>query len=260
VAKAKPFDISKREVWEAFKKVKANQGAAGVDGQTIAEFEADLSNNLYRLWNRMSSGSYFPRQCGGLTFPRAMDGPGRWVFQRSVTESHRKSSNGIWSPSWNPSSMMTPMDTAPADRRSTPSRRPDGAAGGSTGCSILTSRAILTASIGCCCSRQFATIRIAHGRFSIFERWLKAPVEIKDGSVVPRTAGTPQGGVVSPVLVNLFLHYAFDRWMARSFSFIPFERYADDIICHCRSEEEARRLWNALEVRFRACRLVLHPT
>src|SRR5258705_362399 len=67
-------------------------------------------------------------------------------------------------------------------------------------------------------------------------------------------------GVVSPVLANLFLHYAFDRWMARSFPALPFERYADDIICHCRSEEEARRLWNALGVRFRTCRLVLHPT
>jgi RNA-directed DNA polymerase len=92
------------------------------------------------------------------------------------------------------------------------------------------------------------------------ERWLKAPVEMEDGSVVPCTAGTPQGGVVSPVLANLFLRYAFDRWMARSFPSIPFERYADDIICHGRSEKEARRPWNALEVRFRACRLVLHPT
>jgi group II intron reverse transcriptase/maturase len=92
------------------------------------------------------------------------------------------------------------------------------------------------------------------------ERWLKAPVEMTDGSIVPRRAGTPQGGVVSPVLANLFLHYAFDMWMARSFPSIPFERYADDIICHCRSEEEARRLWNAVEVRFRTCKLVLHPT
>jgi retron-type reverse transcriptase len=92
------------------------------------------------------------------------------------------------------------------------------------------------------------------------ERWLKAPVEMEDASVVPCTAGTPQGGVVSPVLANLFLRYAFDRRMARSFPSIPFERYADDIICHCRSEKEARRLWNVLEIRFRACRLVLHPT
>jgi RNA-directed DNA polymerase len=91
------------------------------------------------------------------------------------------------------------------------------------------------------------------------ERWLKAPVQMQDGSIVPRTAGTPQGGVISPILANLFLHYVFDVWMARSFPAILFERYADDIICHCRSEEEARTLWSALEVRFRTCGLVLHP-
>jgi RNA-directed DNA polymerase len=91
------------------------------------------------------------------------------------------------------------------------------------------------------------------------ERWLKAPVQMEDGSVVPRTAGTPQGGVVSPMLANLFLHYAFDMWMTRTFPAIPFERYADDCICHCRSEEEARALWEALEARFAACGLVLHP-
>jgi hypothetical protein len=91
------------------------------------------------------------------------------------------------------------------------------------------------------------------------ERWLKAPVRMEDGSVVPRMAGTPQGGVISPILANLFLHYAFDMWMTRTFPAIPFERYADDCICHCRSEEEARALWEALEARFAACGLVLHP-
>jgi len=91
------------------------------------------------------------------------------------------------------------------------------------------------------------------------ERWAKAPVRMEDGSVVPRTAGTPQGGVISPTLANLFLHYAFDMWMARTFPAIPFERYADDCICHCRSEEEARARWEALGARFAACGLVLHP-
>lgn len=90
------------------------------------------------------------------------------------------------------------------------------------------------------------------------ERWLKAPIQMEDGSIVPRTAGTPQGGVISPCLANLFLHYAFDTWMTRNFPIIPFERYADDAICHCRSAEEARVLRNALEARFAACRLVLH--
>ena len=91
------------------------------------------------------------------------------------------------------------------------------------------------------------------------ERWLKAPVQMEDGSVVPRTAGTPQGGVISPILANLFLHYAFDMWMARTFPHIPFERYADDVICHCKSAEEAQALWSALADRFAACKLVLHP-
>jgi len=91
------------------------------------------------------------------------------------------------------------------------------------------------------------------------ERWLKAPVQMEDGSVVPRTAGSPQGGVVSPILANLFLHYAFDMWMARTFPHIPFERYADDAICHCKSADEAQALWSALADRFAACELVLHP-
>ena len=91
------------------------------------------------------------------------------------------------------------------------------------------------------------------------ERWLKAPVQMEDGSVVPRTSGTPQGGVVSPVLANLFLHYAFDMWMKRTYPHIPFERYADDAICHCRSADEAEALRSALADRFAACKLVLHP-
>ena len=91
------------------------------------------------------------------------------------------------------------------------------------------------------------------------ERWLKAPVQMEDGSIVPRTAGTPQGGVVSPILANWFLHYAFDMWMARTFPHIPFERYADDVICHCKSADEARMLWSTLADRFVACKLVLHP-
>jgi RNA-directed DNA polymerase len=90
------------------------------------------------------------------------------------------------------------------------------------------------------------------------ERWLKAPAQMEDGSVASRTAGTPQGGVISPLLANLFLHHAFDVWMRRTFPRIPFERYADDVICHCKSAEEARALWSAIADRFAACKLVLH--
>jgi retron-type reverse transcriptase len=91
------------------------------------------------------------------------------------------------------------------------------------------------------------------------ERWLKAPVQMEDGSIVARTTGTPQGGVISPLLANLFLHHAVDMWMAREFPAIPFERYADDAICHCRSEAQARVLQDALTVRLAECKLTLHP-
>jgi group II intron reverse transcriptase/maturase len=91
------------------------------------------------------------------------------------------------------------------------------------------------------------------------ERWLKAPVQMADGSLIVRDRGTPQGGVISPCLANLFLHYAFDMWMRRSHPDIPFERYADDAICHCRSEKQAKELRESIRDRFVDCGLTLHP-
>ena len=91
------------------------------------------------------------------------------------------------------------------------------------------------------------------------ERWLKVPVTMEDSCVVERQAGTPQGGVISPLLANLFLHYAFDAWMARHNPHIPFERYADDIVCHCRSADEAQALRSALQERLATCKLEMHP-
>jgi RNA-directed DNA polymerase len=91
------------------------------------------------------------------------------------------------------------------------------------------------------------------------QRWLTAPTQLADGSLVERTAGTPQGGVVSPLLANLYLHYGFDLWMVREFPSVPFERYADDVICHCSSEAQATHLKDAIEQRFAACSLRLHP-
>jgi RNA-directed DNA polymerase len=134
VDKAKPFDIPKREIWEAFKKVKKNQGAAGVDGQSIADFEADLANNLYKLWNRMSSGAYFPPPVRRVNWVAARRRPGRWVFQRSPIESPRKLLSGILSPSWNPFSIGTPMGTDQVDQQSMASGPPGSAVGGTTGC------------------------------------------------------------------------------------------------------------------------------
>jgi len=91
------------------------------------------------------------------------------------------------------------------------------------------------------------------------ERWLKAPVQMLDGTMVTRTRGTPQGGVISPLLANLFLHYVFDMWMQRQFAGVPFERYADDVVCHCRSQSQAEALIGDLSRRFAQCGLELHP-
>ncbi len=257
--KAKPFDIPKREVWEAFKKVKANQGAAGVDGQSIRDFEAGLSDNLYKLWNRMSSGSYFPPPVRRVDIPKD-EGRTRplgipTVGDRIAQEVVRRYLEPILDPIFHEDSYgYRPRRSAIDAVRKARQR-------------CWRSGWVLDIDVqGYFDGIDWELLLKAVRQHTdcpwvllYIERWLKAPVQMEDGSVEPRTAGTPQGGVVSPILSNLFLHYAFDMWMVREYPDVPFERYADDIICHCRSEQEARALWNALEARFTACRLVLHP-
>jgi RNA-directed DNA polymerase len=261
VDKAKPFDIPKREVWEAFKKVKANQGAAGVDGQSVADFEADLSNNLYKLWNRMSSGSYLPPPVRRVNIPkgdsktetRPLGIP--TVADRIAQEVVKRYLEPILEPIFHTDSYGYRPGRSAIDAVRKARQR------------CWRYDWVLDVDVrGYFDSIDWELLLKAVHKHSdcpwvrlYIERWLKAPVQMEDGSVVPRTAGTPQGGVVSPCLANLFLHYAFDMWMRREFPDIPFERYADDLICHCRSEEEARALWSALEARFETCRLVLHP-
>jgi group II intron reverse transcriptase/maturase len=260
VAEAKPFDIPKREVWEAFKKVRANQGTAGVDGQSIAAFEADLANNLYKLWNRLSSGSYFPSPVRRVMIPKPGGAGERplgipTVADRCAQEVVRRYLEPILEPIFHEDSYGYRRGRSAID-------------------------AVRVARQRCWRYDWVLDIDVQSYFDSIdwelllkavrhhtdcpwvrlyIERWLKAPVQMEDGSIVLQTAGTPQGGVVSPILSNLFLHYVFDAWMARTYPDIPFERYADDIICHCRSAEQARGLWRELEARFAACGLVLHP-
>ena len=260
MVKAKPFSIPKREVWEAFKRVKANQGAAGVDGQSILEFEADLSRNLYKLWNRLSSGSYFPPPVKRVTIPKRDGGGERalgipTVADRVAQEVARRYLEPILEPVFHADSYgYRPGKSAIDAVRKARERcwRYD---------------YVLDLDIRSFFDNLDWALLLKAVRHHTdcawvllyIERWLKAPVRMEDGRIVPRSAGTPQGGVISPLLANLFLHYAFDMWMAREFPHIPFERYADDAICHCKTAEEARLLWSALLDRFAACKLVLHP-
>jgi group II intron reverse transcriptase/maturase len=239
--------------------VKANQGAAGVDGQSIRDFEAGLSDNLYKLWNRMSSGSYFPPPVRRVDIPKD-DGRTRplgipTVGDRIAQEVVRRYLEPILDPIFHEDSYgYRPRRSAIDAVRKARQR-------------CWRSGWVLDIDVqGYFDGIDWELLLKAVRQHTdcpwvllYIERWLKAPVQMEDGSVEPRTAGTPQGGVVSPILSNLFLHYAFDMWMVREYPDVPFERYADDIICHCRSEQEARALWSALEARFTACRLVLHP-
>jgi RNA-directed DNA polymerase len=256
---AKPFKIPKREVWEAFKRVKANQGAAGVDGQSIAEFEADLRNNLYMLWNRLSSGSYFPPPVRRVDIPKANGGTRPLgiptVADRVAQEVARRYLEPILEPMFHGDSYSYRPGRSAIDAVRTARQR------------CWRYDWVLDLDVKSYFDSIDWELMLAAIRrhtdcpwvLLYVERWLKAPVQMGDGSIVPRTAGTPQGGVISPLLANLFLHYAFDIWMAREYPHVPFERYADDVICHCRSAEEARGLWGALADRFAACKLVLHP-
>src|SRR5262249_16497757 len=196
------------------------------------------------------------RRCGGSTFQRRMVGHDRWAFRRLQTESLRKSPDTIWSRLWSRCFTPTPTATDPASLRSMPCARLGMRHDWVLDLDIKAFFDSIDWELMLRAVRQHTDCPWA---LLYIHPWLKPPVQMEDGSVVPHTAGTPQGGVISPLLANLFLHYAFDAWMARTFARIPFERYADDIICHCKSAEEARVLWSAIADRFAACKLVLHP-
>jgi RNA-directed DNA polymerase len=256
---AKPFDISKREVWEAFKKVKANQGASGVDGQSIAEFEADLADNLYKLWNRLSSGSYLPPPVRRVDIPKANGGTRPLgiptVADRVAQEVVRRYLEPLLEPIFHKDSYGYRPGRSAIDAVRTARQRCwrsawvvdlDIQAFFDTIDHELLLKAV----------RQHTDCRWV---LLYVKRWLKAPMQMAEGGIEPRTMGTPQGGVISPLLANLFLHYAFDAWMGRELPHIPFERYADDIICHVRTRGEAVAVLDKLKARFADCRLALSP-
>lgn len=256
---AKSFTIEKSEVWGAFKRVKANQGAAGVDGQTLEGFEDRLGPELYKLWNRMSSGSYMPPPVRRVMIPKA-DGGQRplgipTVSDRIAQEVVRRYLEPLLEPVFHKDSYGYRPERSAIDAIRTARQR------------CWRYDWVLDMDI----KGFFDTIdhelllrAVRHHTdctwvLLYIERWLKAPVMLEDGTFVAPDRGTPQGGVISPLLANLFLHYAFDQWMDRENPDVPFERYADDIICHCRTEGKAKALWKQVQTRLSECGLALHP-
>ena len=258
--RAKSFCIAKREVWEAYKQVKANRGAAGVDGQSIEDFDRDLRKNLYRIWNRMSSGSYFPPPVRRVDIPKGDTGGTRplgipTVSDRIAQMVVKRHLEPILEPVFHRDSYGYRPGKSAHDALHKARHR----CWGYDWVLDLDIKSFFDEIDWDLLMRAVRRHTDCPWVLLYLERWLRAPVSMPDGTLVDRESGTPQGAVVSPVLANLFLHYAFDLWMQREYPTIPFERYADDAICHCASEAQALELRQALEQRFAACRLRLHP-
>ena len=257
---AKPFVISKRTVWDAYKKVKANQGAAGVDGESIVAFERNLQGNLYRIWNRMSSGSYFPPPVRAVEISKRGTAGVRMLGVPTVADRVAQTVACLYlepqvEPLFHPDSYGYRPGRSALDAVATCRQRSwkfdwvidlDLHAFFDTLDHDLALRAVA---------------KHADQRWILLyvERWLKAPLQRVDGTLLQRDRGTPQGSAISPLLANLFLHYAFDLWMAREFPGCPFERYADDGVIHCRGEAEAHMILAALGKRMAQVGLELHP-
>jgi len=259
VNKTKPFSISTKIVGDAYKRVKANKGAEGVDAVSLEDFEKNLENNLYKIWNRLSSGSYFPP-------------PVRTVeIEKDET---RKRKLGIPTVADRIAQMVVKIYLEPSIE---PHFHSD-SYGYRPGKSAI--QAVGKARERCWRNDWVLDLDIK-GFFDnldhditmqlvrkhtdckwiplYIERWLKAPAQLEDGTLCERTKGTPQGGVISPLLANLYLHFAFDKWMQKNYCTIPFERYADDIIVHCRSEKQAHWIKTKIKKRVAEFKLELHP-
>lgn len=259
MTKAKSFDISKREVWEAFKQVRSRKGSPGYDGQSIADFEGDLRDNLYKLWNRMSSGSYMappvlsvkiPKAGGGerpLGIPTVADRVAQMVVKRALEpelEGHFHADSYGYRPN------KRALDAVDITRKRC-WRYAWVVDLDIKGFFDAIDHDLLMEAVRHHTQERWVCLYI--------ERWLKADLVLEDGRRYPRERGTPQGGVISPLLANLFLHYVFDCWLDRNWPGTPFARYADDAVCHCQSHEQAEQLLDALKARFETCGLQLHP-
>jgi RNA-directed DNA polymerase len=259
-AAVKSFDIPKSLVWQAYWSVKANKGAPGVDGQSIEDFDKDRDNNLYRLWNRMSSGAYFPPAVRAVEIPKPHGGGTRILGVPTVAD---RIAQTVVALQLQPRAESIFHDDSFGYR---PGRSAHDAL------ERCRQRCWQKDWVLDCDIKQFfdslehrlvvkAVKANTDARWVLLyvKRWLVAPLQLPDGTLQERDRGTPQGSAVSPVLANLVLHYAFDMFLEREFPTVAFERYADDAVVHCVTERQARQVREALTERLEGLGLRLHP-
>jgi RNA-directed DNA polymerase len=254
----KSYDIPKLLVWDAWLKVKRNGGAAGADGVTVEQFEVNLKNNLYKLWNRMSSGSYFPGPVRAVEIPKK--GGTRILGIPNVVD---RVAQTVAVLVLEPDVERVFHDDSYGYR---PGRSPVDAVG------VCRERCfkkdwvvdldvkaffdsvpweLMLKAVACHTDQKWVLLYV--------ERWLKAPMLMPDTTTLPRVKGTPQGGPISPLIANIFLHYGFDLWMVREYPGVQFERFADDVVVHCVTERQARQVREAIGRRMVDIGLELHP-
>lgn len=258
--KVKSFEIRKRLVFEAWERVRANAGAPGVDAVSITEFEGNERPNLYKLWNRMSSGSYFPGPVRAVEIPKDHGAGVRTLGVPNVADRVSQTAAAMLleeklEPIFHPDSYGYRPGRSAHDALAVARKR----CWKQNWVLDLDVRAFFDS-----VPHDLLLKAVAHHTderwvLLYIERWLKAPMQMPDGTLVAREKGTPQGSPISPLLANLFMHYAFDRWMDRENPGCPFERYADDIVCHCNTEEQARNLRADIATRLGTLGLELHP-
>lgn len=254
------FDVSKQEVWEAFKKVKANRGSAGIDGKSIEDFEARVGDNLYKIWIRLRSGSYFPPAVKAVEIPKSRGGMrvlGIPTVADRVAQSVIKARlESVLDPIFDSDSYgFRPRKSAIQAIEVTRKRcwkfnwvvefDIKGAFDNLDHSYLLM---LLKRHTNCNWTLMYV------------ERWLKSPLKLPDGSEARRNKGTPQGGVIGPLLMNLFMHYAFDIWIRKTFPDCRFARYADDAVVHCSNGTRAELVLRAISERLLKCKLEIHPS
>ncbi len=256
----KSFDIPKRRLMEAWRKVESNGGAPGVDKVTITDFGDLWKSNLYKLWNRMSSGSYMPGPVRGVEIPKDQGNAVRILGVPNVAD--RVAQTAVC--------MVLEEQLEPLFHPDSYGYRPKRSALDAVGVARrrcwqhdwvidLDIRAFFDSVPHDLMMKAVAHHTTERWVLLYIERWLTAPMQHPDGTVTDREKGTPQGAPISPLLANLFMHYAFDVWLARTFPGCPFERYADDAVIHCDSETQARTVLAELADRLGSLGLDLHP-
>jgi group II intron reverse transcriptase/maturase len=254
----KSFPVTKGIVWEAYKKVKRNRGSAGIDRVSIEDFDKNLSNNLYKIWNRLASGSYFPPGVKQVEIPKKdgkvrklgiptvgdrvaqtvvktyleekvdqMFHPYSYGYRpcKSAHDALQQARKNCWEYAW-----VIDMDIK--------------------GFFDNIDHELVMKALDAVTGAKWVKMYCL--------RWMEARVETKEGLINKEGKGTPQGGVISPLLANLFLHFAFDQWMVKNYAAIRFERYADDIIVHCQTKEQAEQMLTSIRERMQECKLELH--